>query len=511
MRSEDTPRHAIDARVYNLSELVRLADERPVLGLSPGVVDQIESGAAFVARKCAEDRYIYGVNTGFGSLCERRVAPDELEQLQFNHVVSHACGVGEAVSERLSRLVMLVKLLTLRTGHTGIGLSTVERLITMWNRSIIPAIPKRGTVGASGDLAPLAHLALPLLGLGEVWYDGRLVEAAGVLEREGLAPLRLGPKEGLALTNGVQYIGAIAALCTVELERWVAASEVIAALSLQAFSASETFYQPLYQGTSLHPERSLVARNLCRLLVGSNHSELPTANRSKQDPYSFRCIPQVHAAIRQTVGFALRTIEQEVNSVSDNPLFFPDEDQILFGGALHGESSAMTMDFLAIATCELASISERRTYQLLSGRRGLPDFLVADAGLNSGLMVPQYTSAALVNECKVLATPASVDTIPTCQLQEDHVSMGGTSGYKLQQSLENCRTVLAIELLTAAQAAELTEGLVLSPPTREVLAAFRQRVPFLREDRVLAPDIASAVKFLEEESGQWVARFGLES
>jgi histidine ammonia-lyase len=497
-------------RPYSLAELVSIADHPPNLGLSEEVVSRIRRGAEFVRRKCAEDDYIYGVNTGFGSLCERRVHADELELLQYNHVVSHACGVGEIVPERLSRLVMLVKLLTLRTGHTGIGLGPVLQLIELWNRSIIPAIPKRGTVGASGDLAPLAHLALPLLGLGEVHYQGKVVPTSRAFEAEDLAPIRLGPKEGLALTNGVQYIGAIAALCTVELHRNVVAAEVVAALSLQAFSASETFYQPLYQQTSYHPQRSLVARNLLRLTRGSNHHQLPTANRSKQDPYSFRCIPQVHAAVRQALGFALRTIEDEVNSVSDNPLFFPEEDRILFGGALHGESSAMTMDFLAIATCELASISERRTYQLLSGRRGLPDFLVESAGLNSGLMVAQYTSAALVNECKVMAAPASVDTIPTCQLQEDHVSMGGTSGYKLERSLDNCATVLAIELLTAAQAAEMVEGLVLSEPAREVLQAFRQRVDRLERDRILAPDIAAARAFLQEQAPSWAERFGLE-
>lgn len=504
MSVDDRPIHSIGLQVYTLQELGALVDRRARLRLSDEVVQKIEAGAAYVARKCEEERYIYGVNTGFGSLCETRVAPDELELLQYNHVVSHACGVGDWVPERLSRLVALIKLLTLRTGHTGIGLGTVEALLSLYNRDLIPAIPKRGTVGASGDLAPLAHLALPLLGLGHVHWRGQVVPAAEVLAQAGLAPVRLGPKEGLALTNGVQYINAIAADCLLTLRGLVGAADVIAAMSLQAFSASRTFYQPLYQRTSLHPERLTVAHNLCRLLEGSNHWALPTANRSMQDPYSFRCLPQVHAAVRQAFHFAHDTIEREVNGVSDNPLFFPEQDQILFGGALHGESTAMAMDFLAIATCELASISERRTHQLLSGARGLPDFLVTRPGVNSGLMVAQYTSAALVNECKVLGAPASVDTIGTCQQQEDHVSMGGTSGYKLQRALRNCQTVLGIELLTAAQAIDLAQGLTLSPVTREIHEAFRARVAFLDKDRVLSDDIHEAVQFVAQHAARWV-------
>ncbi|MEQ1501668.1 MAG: aromatic amino acid ammonia-lyase [Myxococcota bacterium] len=509
MSAEDRPVHALGLQVYTLRALGALIDTRARIALSPEVRRCIADGAAFVARKCQEERYIYGVNTGFGSLCERRVEPDELELLQYNHVVSHACGVGEWVPERLSRLVVLIKLLTLRTGHTGIGVDTVEAMLELYNRDLVPAIPKRGTVGASGDLAPLAHLALPLLGLGHVHHDGRVVAAAEPLAAAGIRPIRLGPKEGLALTNGVQYINAIAVDCLLELRSLVGAADVVACLSLQAFSASRTFYQPLYQGTSLHVDRMTVAHNLCRLLEGSNHWTLPTANRSMQDPYSFRCLPQVHAAVRQVYHFALQTIEREINGVSDNPLFFPEQDQILFGGALHGESTAMAMDFLAIATCELASISERRTQQLLSGERGLPDFLVTKPGVNSGLMVAQYTSAALVNECKVLGSPASVDTIGTCQQQEDHVSMGGTSGYKLQQVLENCRTVLAIELLTAAQAVDLARGLELSPVTRDVHAAFRREVRFLDVDRVLADDINCATRFVATHAPQWVDRFEL--
>jgi histidine ammonia-lyase len=307
----------------------------------------------------------------------------------------------------------------------------------------------------------------------------------------------------------VQYINAIGANCVMKVSQMVKTADVIASLSIQAFSASQTFYQALYHETSLHEERRVVAANLRKLLSGSNHSELPTCNKSKQDPYSFRCIPQVHGAIRQAFNFARTTIEKEYNGVSDNPLFFPEQDQILFGGNLHGESTAFALDFLAIATSELANISERRTYQLLSGQRGLPSFLVNLVGLNSGFMIAQYTSAALVNENKVLSTPASVDTIPTCQLQEDHVSMGGTSAYKLCRIVDNCEYVQAIELLTAAQAVDLNENLRLSPTTREIHNDFRQQVAFLEGDRVLSDDIEKSLAFFRNCKARWSANLDL--
>jgi len=315
--------HYISLKFYSVEDLHHLIETRAYLKLDREVEERIHACAQFVLDKAKSDTYIYGVNTGFGSLCETRVAADEMEKLQFNHVVSHACGVGEIVPEEISRLVMLVKLLTFRTGHTGISLKPVNRLLDHWNNDIIPAIPKRGTVGASGDLAPLAHMALPLLGLGKVHFRGQVVESAKVLQEMNWKPLTLQPKEGLALTNGVQYINAIGAHCVMNVSQLVKTADVIASLSIQAFSASQTFYQALYHETSLHQERRVVAANLRKLLSGSNHFELPTCNKSKQDPYSFRCIPQVHGAIRQAFNFAKTNIEQECNSVSDNPLFFP--------------------------------------------------------------------------------------------------------------------------------------------------------------------------------------------
>jgi len=498
--------HHLSLRFYTLDDLRDLVETKPRLKLDPEVADKIQSGARFVQGKAAQDMYIYGVNTGFGSLCETRVAPEEVEQLQYNHVVSHACGVGEAAPESISRLTMIIKLLTFRTGHTGVSLSVVNRLLDHWNNDVIPVIPRKGTVGASGDLAPLAHMALPLLGLGKVFFKGQVVETARVLEEMKWEPVRLKAKEGLALTNGVQYINAFAAQCLMKIGELVDSADLIAAMSIQAFSCSRTFYQALYHETSLHEERRTVAANLRRLLEDSNHFTLPTCNNSKQDPYSFRCIPQVHGAIRQTFNFARTVMENEYNGVSDNPLFFPEQDQILFGGNLHGESTALCLDFLAIALSELSNISERRTYQLLSGQRGLPSFLVRYPGLNSGFMIPQYTSAALLNESKVLSTPASVDTIPTCQLQEDHVSMGGTSAYKLCQIVENSEYILSLELLTAAQAIEFNKELRLSTATAEIFTELRQNIDFLERDRVMSDDMEKARNLFIERRRVWLAK-----
>ncbi|MFG1918460.1 histidine ammonia-lyase [Micromonospora sp. NPDC048898] len=488
---------------YTLEDLHEIATTRPRLVLAGDVVEKIAEGARYIEKIQLQNRHIYGVNTGFGSLCETRIDPSAMSALQHKHLVSHACGIGEVVPELISRLAMLVKLLTFRAGYCGISLDVVGRLLDLWNTGVIPAIPKKGSVGASGDLAPLAHLALPVIGLGRVYHDGELVDAAPVLAELGWKPITLRPKEGLALTNGVQYINAIATDCIVRAGRLVRTADVVAALSLQAFSCSETFYEQILHDTSRHPERGVVAANLRTMVEGSNHFTLPGCNVAKEDPYSFRCVPQVHGAVRQTYGFARTIVERECNSVSDNPLFFPEHDRVILGGNLHGESTAFALDFLAIAMSELANISERRTYQLLSGQHNLPDYLVPVPGLDSGLMIPQYTSAALVNENKVLSTPASVDTIPTCQLQEDHVSMGGTSAYKLMQILDNCEYVLGIELTTAAQAVDLNKELRLGPASQRVYDEFRSVVPFLDADRQQSLDIEAARTHVRAQSPAW--------
>lgn len=501
----DTPTATLRLEPYDLHALQTLVDERPRLVLHPDVRTRIDAGARYVQAQAQSGRVIYGVNTGFGALAERSIDGAQLGELQRRHILSHACGVGPFAPEPIARFALLIKLLTFRSGHCGISVAAVERLIDLWNRDRVPAIPLQGTVGASGDLAPLAHLALPLLGLGHVHVGDRVVPTAEAGVGDGFTPLALQAKEGLALTNGIQFIAAIGAHSLILCEQLARAADVIASLSIQAFSCARDFFAARYHETSGNLERRIVAANLRALTGGSNHHALPTAVASKQDPYSFRCIPQVHGAVRQTLAFASDVLHKEVNGVSDNPLFFPDDDEILCGGNLHGESIAMALDFLAVAMSELCSISERRSYQLLSGRRGLPDFLVHEAGLNSGFMVAQYTAAALVNHNKVLCTPASVDTIPTCQLQEDHVSMGGTSGIKLLQILDNCQHILAIELLLAMQGIDFSveKGLIVSPRTAPLFDAFRQQIPPLTEDRVLSFDIEKARRFLQGQLRIW--------
>jgi histidine ammonia-lyase len=500
----------LDGQSLTLEEVARVARGEEEVSLAASARGRVEAARASVERIIAESRVVYGVSTGFGKLSDVTVPTDELRDLQLNLVRSHACGLGPPLSEEETRALMLLRANVLAKGFSGARAAVVETLLALLARGVHPVIPELGSVGASGDLAPLAHMGLPLIGEGRVHHDGAIVDTPVALAALGLEPLRLGPKEGLALTNGVQYLNAIAVDSLLRATTLVRFADLVAALSMQGFSTARSFYQPLMGKTWQHPERVTVAGNLHGLLEGSNHYALPQCNVAQEDPYSYRCVPQVHAATRQALGFARQVVERECNGVSDNPVFFPEEGQVLCAGNLHGASTAMVMDLLAIAVTDLASISERRTYQLLSGQHGLPDYLVAEPGLDSGLMIPQYTAAALVNESKVLATPASVDTIATCQLQEDHVSMGGTSAYKLMQILDNSAYVLGIELLTAAQAIDLNEGLTLSPATAPVVAEVRDEIPHLARDRFQHPDIERARELVVERAGRWCDELGVQ-
>jgi histidine ammonia-lyase len=495
--------HTITSGFYTCDQLWTIARERPQLGLSGEVRDKIAEGSNLVDELVASGQHVYGVNSGFGALCEEKVSDSQVEQLQVNHIISHSCGVGEIVPEEICRLMLLVKLLTFRSGRTGVSPHIVDKLIGMWNSGIIPAVPAKGTVGASGDLAPLAHAALPLLGEGLVYLSGELTPVPDLVSSGRFSGCPIGPKDGLALTNGVQYITATALRALHDARELLGMADVIAALSVQGFSCARTFFDARYHSTSYHPERGVVAANMRHLTAGSNHYELPTCNVSRQDPYSFRCLPQVHGAARQVIDFAIRLVEQEANGVSDNPLFFAEDHEVLLGGNLHGASVGAALDCAAISMTDLASISERRGYQLLSGQRGLPSFLVAEPGLNSGFMVVQYTAAALLNEMKMLATPSTIDTIPTCQLQEDHVSMGGTAAHKLLKIVENCEYVLAIELLLAAQACQMNDELKISPYGDELIRLVRADVDFLARDRVLAPDIDACAVLIAGQRNRW--------
>ena len=439
---------------------------------------------------------VYGITTGFGSLCDISVGGDELSQLQRNLVMSHSCGTGEQVPSEIVRLMLLLKIRSLSYGYSGVRLETVERLIDFYNNGILPVVYQQGSLGASGDLAPLAHLSLPLLGLGEVEHDGRRRPSAEVLEEFGWKPLELQSKEGLALLNGTQFMSAYGVQAVIDARRLSDWADRIGALSLDAFDGRiEPFYDEVHV-IRAHPGQLATARAVRSLLEGSELIRRP--KKHVQDPYSFRCMPQVHGATKDTIDYVAGVLETEINSPTDNPTIFPDEDMIISAGNFHGQPIALAMDFLAIALAELGSISERRIYKLISGSRGLPHFLVANPGLNSGFMIPQYTAASIVSQSKGLCMPASVDSIPSSQGQEDHVSMGANAATKLRRVVLNTERVLAIELFNAAQALEFRRPARTSPALENLVADYRRRVPFIDNDTVMYPYIEASVQFLRE-------------
>ena len=439
---------------------------------------------------------VYGITTGFGSLCDISVGGDELSQLQRNLVMSHSCGTGEQVPSEIVRLMLLLKIRSLSYGYSGVRLETVERLIDFYNNGILPVVYQQGSLGASGDLAPLAHLSLPLLGLGEVEYAGRRRPSAEVLEEFGWKPLELQSKEGLALLNGTQFMSAYGVWSLIAARRLSDWADRIGALSLDAFDGRiEPFYDEVHL-IRAHRGQLSTARAIRKLLEGSELIRRP--KKHVQDPYSFRCIPQVHGATKDTIDYVESVLETEINSPTDNPTVFPEEDMIISAGNFHGQPIALAMDFLAIALAELGNISERRIYKLISGSRGLPHFLVANPGLNSGFMIPQYTAASIVSQSKGLCMPASVDSIPSSQGQEDHVSMGANAATKLYRVALNTERVLAIELFNAAQALEFRRPARTSPALEDMVADFRKKVPFIDNDTVMYPHIEASVQFLRE-------------
>ena len=489
----------ISTDYLSLRRIAEVSSGRTKISLSSEVCALIDAGASHAAALARSDQVAYGINTGFGSLCRHPIGKADLRSLQRNHLLSHACGIGPPVEQSIVRLMIALKLLSLRSGHSGVTVQTVMRLLDFLNEDILPEVPSQGSVGASGDLAPLAHLSLPLIGEGRLTYGGASRPAAEVLRERGWARLELQPKEGLALTNGIQFLNAFAVDAILRAERLLACGQLVCAMSMQGFSVADSFFHPLLKSTTAHPERWQVLDNFAALLAGGNHASLPQCDPAREDPYSFRCVPQVFAATLQTLGFCAKVIERDCNTVSDNPLLFPHDGKYLTNGSMHGQSTALAMDFLAIALTDFMSMAERRVYQLLSGRRGLPDFLAANPGPDSGLMVWQYTAAALVNESKILATPASIDTIMTCQLQEDHVSMGGTSVLKIGKILSNLETILAIELLTAAAAIDCNRALRLSPATAPVHNALRRQIAPIRGDRLMGDDLEKARQFLTSD------------
>ncbi len=490
--------HLISSEHLTLEKVKEIMDRHAQLALSEESVRAIQKCRRYLDTKMEDiGRPVYGVTTGFGSLCNVSIPSDKLSQLQYNLVVSHACGSGETVRPQIVKLMLLLKIQSLSYGHSGAQLATVQRLIDMFNNDVLPVVYQHGSLGASGDLAPLAHLSLPLLGLGEVLYKGEVRPSAEVAAEFGWEAITLQSKEGLALLNGTQFMSAHAVWCILKGKRLSKWADYIGAISLDAYDGR---IEPFYALTHLlrpHKGQLETGERFLHLLEGS---ELIARQKTHvQDPYSFRCIPQVHGAVKDCIRYVESVIETEINSTTDNPNVFPDEDMIISAGNFHGEPIALPMDSLAVALSELASISERRTFRLISGQRGLPSFLVARPGLNSGFMIPQYAAASIVSQNKGLCWPASCDSIPSSQGQEDHVSMGANSATKLVRVADNVEEVLGIELLNAAQALEFRRPAKSSPLLEGIVRAYREEVPFVDDDSYLHPLIEKSVEFLRNE------------
>lgn len=440
---------------------------------------------------------IYGVTTGFGSLCNISISKEQLSQLQKNLVMSHACGVGEEVPHEVVKIMLLNKIQSLSYGNSGVQLQTVERLIEFFNNDILPVVYQQGSLGASGDLAPLAHLCLPLLGLGVVDYKGERISGEELNRRFSWKAIELQSKEGLALLNGTQFMSAFAVWCVIKAKKLSVLADRIMAVSLEAFDGRiEPFLDPVHQ-VRPHKGQIETARHIRELLEGSEI--IKQHKQHVQDPYSFRCVPQVHGASKDAIDHVADVITTEINSATDNPTVFPDLDMVISAGNFHGQPLAINLDYLAIATAEIGSISERRTYQLIGAKRNLPSFLVAKPGVNSGFMIPQYCAASVVSQSKQLCTPASVDTIDSSQGQEDHVSFGSNAATKLYRVVNNTEKVLAIELLNAAQAFDFRKqmtGLKSSEKIENFVKEYRKTVNFVQDDQVMYELIHKSIDFL---------------
>lgn len=488
--------HYISPDRLTIDRVAEIIDGNMKLKLSDRSRRLITECRDYLDRKMETQREpIYGITTGFGSLCNISIGPDQLSALQKNLVMSHACGVGERVAPEIVKMMILMKIQSLSYGNSGVQISTVERLVDMFNNDVLPVVFCQGSLGASGDLSPLANMCLPLLGLGEVVYKGVTRPAAEVLEELGWEPLTLKSKEGLALLNGTQFMSSHGVAGVIRARRLSALADKIGALSLDSFDGRIEPFDDRIQEVRPHPGQLATARAVRHWLEGSEIIRRP--KKHVQDPYSFRCIPQVHGASKDTINYVAGVIETEINSATDNPTIFPDDDLIISAGNFHGQPIALAMDFLAIAMSELANISERRIYKLISGQRGLPSFLVANPGLNSGFMIPQYAAASIVSQNKGLCWPASCDSIPSSQGQEDHVSMGANSATKLLRVADNLERVLAIEMFNAAQAIEFRRPLHTSPALEAFVAEFREAgVPFVVDDTVMYSLIDKSVKFI---------------
>lgn len=490
------PVHAITSGLLNFEDIDQIIRQKMTLELSSGAKERISRCRTYLDQKMeSHTEPIYGINTGFGALYNRTIDKKDLGTLQKNLVMSHACGTGDEVPAEIVKLMLLLKIQGLSYGHSGVHLDTVQRLLDFYNHDILPVVYQLGSLGASGDLAPLAHLSLPLLGMGEVYYKGQKRESAGVLNELGWKPVELKSKAGLALLNGTQFMSAYGVYCCLRVFKLSRLADVIGSVSLDAFDGRIEPFHPRIQEIRPHKGQIKTAGRIINILEGSQIIRQKKAH--VQDPYSFRCIPQVHGASKDSINYVAYVFRKEINSVTDNPTIFPDEDLVISAGNFHGQPLALALDNLSIAMAELGNISERRTYQLLHGNRGLPPFLVANPGLNSGFMIPQYTAASIVNQNKILCHPASTDSIESSKGQEDHVSMGANAATKAFKVMENLERILAIELYTAAQALEFRRPMKTSPFLESFLSDYRKIVAFVEDDQIMYKDIEASIKFLQ--------------
>ena len=489
--------HLISEKTLTLKDIGHVIQDAMYLEISAEAKENILKCRSYLDEKIKNtDHPIYGINTGFGSLYKSNIAKDDLEKLQENLVKSHACGTGPEIPNEIVRLMLFSKIQSLSYGYSGVQIETVQRLVDLFNDKAYPVVYEMGSLGASGDLVPLAHLVLPLLGLGLVNQKGNTLTGEEYLALKKINPLHLKAKEGLALLNGTQFMSAYGSWCVWHAHRLLKISNLIGAISLDAFNGRIEAFDEKVSQIRPHKGQASVSKDIRELLKDSEL--IAQEKKHVQDPYSFRCIPQVHGASLDAITHVTKIVLQEINAVTDNPNVFPEEDEIISAGNFHGQPLAISLDYLAIALSELGSISERRTYQLISGGRELPNYLVANPGINSGLMMPQYTAASLVSQNKQLCTPASVDSIVSSNGQEDHVSMGANAATKAYRIVNNLYSILAIELLTAAQALDFRRPLKTSPVLEEFVDNFRKEVSFIQSDRLLHNDIVKSEMYLKD-------------
>ena len=489
--------HYISNKELDFDTIQKITNQNLELKLSDESKQNIVNCRNYLDKKMENNgEAIYGITTGFGALHNVTISKDELSQLQTNLVISHACGTGDEIDAQIVKLMLLFKAHALSLGYSGVQLQTVERILDFYNNDIYPIVYKLGSLGASGDLVPLAHLFLPLLGLGEVRYKGEKIKSKEILKKFNWQPIKLKSKEGLALLNGTQFMSANGVNALLKTFKLSKLADIISAISLDAYDGRiEPFFEQLHK-IRAHKGQIETSKRFREMLKGSEI--INQKKKHVQDPYSFRCIPQVHGATKDTINYVSTVLQTEINSVTDNPTIFIEDDLVISGGNFHGQPLALSFDFLSIAVAELGSISERRVYRLISGERDLPEFLVAKSGLNSGFMIPQYASASIVSQNKQLCTPASIDSIPSSNEQEDHVSMGANAATKLNKVVDNLERILAIELLNAAQALDFKKPLKTSKYLQNFVNQFREKVPFMEKDQILYNEIDKSIKFLKE-------------